>query len=136
RSHRHERAAYVRVLDDRHHFLTIAHPAALAAIGGICGGLLRSALSQSYALDADRQPRLVHHDEHGREAAVLLADEVADSAPVLAVLQHAGRARVDAELVLQAGADDVIALAQRAVWVHQALRHEEQRDSLGSGRSI
>jgi hypothetical protein len=42
----------------------------------------------------------------------------------------AGRARVDAELVLDGRARGGIALAERAVRVDEELRHHEQRDSL------
>jgi hypothetical protein len=47
---------------------------------------------------ADCVARGVHHDEHGLEAAVLLADQVADGAAVVAVLQHRRRAGLDASL--------------------------------------
>jgi hypothetical protein len=43
---------------------------------------------------------------------------------------------VDAELVLQAGADDVVAGAERAVLVDEVLRDQEQRDAARAGRCI
>ena len=88
---------------------------------------LEGALGDRHALQADAEARRVHHDEHVLEAAVLLADEVADG---LVEHHHRGRARVDAELVLDRGAARVVALAERAVGLRQELRHEEERDAL------
>ena len=62
--------------------------------------LLVGALGDRDALHADRVARRVHHDEHVLEAAVLLAHQVADRAAMVAELQHRGRARLDAQLVL------------------------------------
>ena len=111
--------------------------AALPALLGVGNGALRGALGHRHALRADRQARRVHHDEHDVEAAVLLAHQIADGAvALLAELHHAGRARVDAELVLDAGADHVVGGAERAVLADEPLRHQEQRDAARAGRRI
>ena len=111
--------------------------AALPALLGVGDGALGGALGHRHALRADRQARGVHHDEHDVEAAVLLADQIADGAlALLAELHHAGGAGVDAELVLDAGADDVVGRAERAVLADEALRHQEQRDAARAGRRI
>ena len=110
--------------------------AALLALPCIGESALGGALGQGHALHAHRQAGRVHHDEHDVEATVLLAHQVADGAVLLAVLHHAGGACMDAELVLDAGADDVVARAQRAIGVHQILRHEEQRDAARAGRRV
>ena len=55
---------------------------------------------------------------------MLLAEQPADGAAAVAVDHRAGRARVDAELVLDAAAAHVVA---GSVWQH--FRHQEQRDS-------
>ena len=68
--------------------------------------------------------------------AVLLADEPARRAAVVAEDHGAGRRGVDAELVLDAAAAHVVARAQRAVGVDQKLRHQEQRDAARAGRRI
>ena len=77
----------------------------------------------------DGEARRVHHDEHVLEAAVLLADEIADRAFLFAVDQHRGRAGVDAELVLDGSAVHVVSLAQAAVGIDQELGHDEQRNA-------
>ena len=121
----------------RHAVAAALGGAALAALLGVGEGALRRPLGHRHALRADRQPRRVHHDEHDVEAAVLLADEVADGAlALLAELHHAGGAGVDAELVLDAGADHVVARAQRAVLVDEMLGHQEQRDAARAGRRV
>ena len=43
---------------------------------------------------------------------------------------------MDAELVLEAGADHVVARAERAVLVDEILGHQEQRDAARAGRRI
>ena len=65
--------------------------AALHAVLGVGHRLLVGALGDRDALHADRVARGVHHDEHVLEAAVLLADQVADGAALVAELQHRGR---------------------------------------------
>ena len=49
--------------------------AALPALARVGERLLRRALGDADALQADREARLVHHREHAGHAAVLLADE-------------------------------------------------------------
>ena len=85
---------------------------------------------------ADREPREVHHREHAGEAAILLADQIADRAAVIAIDHGAGRRGVDAELVLDRMRAHVVARAERAVGVHQEFRHEEERNAPGAGRRI
>ena len=98
--------------------------------------MLRRAFRDANALQADAQPRRVHHDEHGREAAVFLADQITRRAAVLAEFHHARRARHNAELMLDPGADDVVAFAERSVVIDEKLRYEEQRDAARSGRRV
>ncbi len=130
-AHRHQHALDVGVMDDGRAGIDGAiDRAALHAVFGIGHGVLVGALGNRDALHAHRVAGRVHHDEHVLEAAVLLADDVAHGAAVVAVLQH-GRGRgLDAQLVLDAHAVHVVALAQRAVLADQELRHHEQADAL------
>jgi hypothetical protein len=108
--------------------------APLHALFRVREGTLECALGDRDAFEADRKARDVHHDEHVFEAAVFLADEIADR---LVEHEHRGRARMDTELVLDRRAGRRVALAERAVRVHQELRHDEQRNSFyafGRGR--
>jgi hypothetical protein len=104
--------------------------ARLHALLGEGRRLLVGALGDRDALHADRVARRIHHDEHVLEAAVLLADEMADRSATIAELQDRSRARLDAELVLDRDAVHVVALAQAAVVVDQELGHDEERDPL------
>jgi hypothetical protein len=111
--------------------------AALAALLRVRERLLVGALGDREPLDADPEPGVVHHREHAAHAGVRLADEVADrTLALLAVGHHARRGRVDAELVLERDAGDVVALAERTVVVHEELRHDEQRDPLVPGGRV
>ena len=125
------------MLDDGRHVGALGGCApALPALARVGQCALGGALGERHALHAHRQARRVHHDEHDVEASVLLAHQVADGAVLLAVLHHAGGARMDAELVLHAGADHVVARAQRPIWAHEVLRHQEQRDAARAGRRV
>ena len=75
--------------------------AALQAVLRVGGRVLVGDLGLGEALDADREPRLVHHHEHGVEAAIRLADEPARRA---VIVHDAGRVAVDAHLVLDRAA--------------------------------
>ncbi|MNV13708.1 hypothetical protein D3C71_1043580 [compost metagenome] len=82
------------------------------------------------ALLAHRKPRGIHHDEHVLKATVQFADLIthralADFALARAVQQHRRRAAMDAQLVFQRRAPDVVALAQAAVRFDQELGHDE-----------
>ncbi len=92
--------------------------------------LLVGALGHRHALHAHRVARGIHHHEHVRQALVLLAHQVADGTAFVTELQHRRRAGLDAQLVFDADAVHVVALAERAVCVHQELRHDEQADAL------
>ena len=134
-AHRHQHAAHVRVVDDAgrtgHRAVDRAR---LHAVTCVLHRLLVGPLGHRDALHADREARRVHHDEHVLEAAVLLADQVADRAAVVTELQHRGRAGLDAHLVLDRDAVHVVALAQRAVGTDHELRHDEQADALDALR--
>ena len=107
--------------------------AALHAFLGILERALVRAVGERDALNADRKARRVHHHEHVLEAAVGFADEIADRAfAAFADAHRARRVAVDAQLVLDAGADHLVGLAERAVVVHDELRHDEERNALGS----
>ena len=123
---------HVGMLDDRAHALArCARGAALAALARVGERLLRGPLGNGDALQPDAEPGVVHHREHAGEAAVLLADEPAERALAVAVDHGAGRRAVDAQLVLDGMAADVVAGA-----VGQELRHQEQRDAARAGRRV
>src|SRR5262249_54370989 len=114
-AHGHQHAAHVGMADDRHGLAVAAGGPALHAAPGIGASLLIGALGDRQALDPDAEARGVHHGEHALDAAVFLADEVADRALLVAIGKHAGRARVDAELVLQRYATNVVARPELSV---------------------
>jgi hypothetical protein len=80
-AHRHQLAADVGVDDDRIGLLVRrlrpGQRAALDAVLGVLRGVLVGDLADRQALQADAEARLVHHHEHGLQAAILLADQIA-----------------------------------------------------------
>ncbi len=109
---------------------------ALPAFPGEGERLLVGALGHATPCRPTAEPRVVHHREHAGEAAVFLADEIADRAALVAVHHGAGRRAVDAQLVLDAAAAHVVPRAQRSVGVDEELRHEEQRNAARARRRI
>ncbi len=111
--HGHQLAADVGVDDDRVGLLVrrlgTGQRAALDALPGVGDGVLVGDLADRQALQADAEARLVHHHEHGLQAAILLADE---EALRLVVVHDAGGVAVDAHLLLDGAAGDAVALAR------------------------
>ena len=123
RPHGQEHALDVRVVDDR-----LAH---LLAVARVAHGLLQRAFGDRHALQADGEPRAVHHREHAQHALVFFADQPAGGAAFVAIDHGAGRRGMDAHLVLDRMGAHVVARA-----VFEKLRHEKKRDALGAGRCI
>ena len=88
-------------------------PRALLALARISQRLLRRALGDADALQADGEAGAVHHREHAGHALVLFADEEADGAAVVAIDHGAGRRGMDAHLVLERMRAHVVARAVR-----------------------
>ena len=103
--------------------LVLAERPALPPIFRVGRGILIGDLALREALQAHAEPRRVHHDEHRREALLGLANQP----PFRPVIVHdAGRIAVDAHLLLERAALQLVALAERAVVVDEELRHHEQ----------
>ena len=116
---------------DRARRLGGADGLALAALLRVGERALGRGLGDADALQADIEPGRVHHREHAGQPLVLLADQPAGRAALVAERHGAGRRGVDAELVLDAGAAQVVAGP-----VRQHLRHEEQRDAARAGGRV
>src|SRR5882672_1602323 len=123
------------MVDDRQRAGRADRPA-LDALAGAVARLLISALGDGDALQPDIEAGAVHHREHAFDAAILLADQPADGAAIVAKGEDAGRAGMDAELVLEADGTDVVARAQAAVRVDEEFPHQEERDAPGAGRRV
>jgi hypothetical protein len=137
RPHGHEHAAHVGVADDRHGRGRVAvDGTALDARPRVVARLLVGALGDGEAFDADGETRTVHHREHVFDAAVLLADQFADGPAVVAIGHDRGGAAMDAHLLFERDAAQVIAIAERAVGTHEKLRHDEQRNAFDARRRV
>ena len=104
-----QHAPHVRMMDDGG--LALAGKAerrALHAVARIGERLLIGALRDGKALQPDIEAGVVHHREHIFEAAVRLAYEFSPRSALVAEGENSGRAAVNAELVLEGRADDVV----------------------------
>ena len=125
------------MIDDRPAFAArVAERGALNPLTGVGAGALVGALGDGQALDPDPDPGQVHHQKHVFDAAVLLARQIAHRALVLAIEHDRRGAGVDAQLVFQRGAADLVGLAQGAVAVDQHLGHDVERNALDPRRPV
>ena len=129
----HQHPPHVRVDDDRvgraRLVLGPGDGAALQAVAGIVHRVLIGRLGRRVALQPHAQPRLVHHGEHRAHALV----QVAQQPPLRPVEVHdAGGVAVDPHLFFKLADRHRLAVAQRAVVVHEELRHDEKADALGA----
>jgi hypothetical protein len=124
----HQHAAHIRMHDDGIGRLLREFRAGQRASGEallrVSGGVLIGDFRQRQTLQADIEPRLVHHDEHGLQAAIGLPHQPAGCA---IVIHHAGGIAVNAHFLLERAAAHCIAYADAAVRRRrQEFRNEEQ----------
>ena len=124
------------MVDDPHRWTPGAEPGRLDAVAGIGHRALIGALGDGDALQPDVDPRVVHHREHRLHPAALGPDEIADALALLAERHRAGGRSVDAELVLEPDAAQIVADGEVAGGVGQELGAQEQRDALGPRRRV
>src|SRR6516165_11890179 len=92
--------------------LSAGERATLQALLGVGRGVLIGDLRQREPLNADAEPRLVHHHEHSVEAAVFLANQPAAG---IVIIHHAGSVAVNTHLLFDRATGDAVARAERAV---------------------
>src|SRR5258708_3717259 len=97
---------------------------------------LIGALGVATAWRPDIEGGDVHHRKHALYPAICFANKPADGAAIVAEGEDAGRAGMDAELVLEADGADVVTVAQAAIRIDEEFRHQEKRDAPGAGRCI
>lgn len=124
----HEQATNVGMRQNRNRRRILgADVTGLHALLGILQGSLEGSIGGRIRLDTHREARHVHHDEHVFESLVLLADEVSDGAAArLTVIERARRRGMDAQLVLDPAAPDIVARAERSVRIDQELGRDEK----------
>src|SRR5262249_1408823 len=116
-AHRRQHAPHVGMRDDRRHAIAVVTwRVALAALAGERKRVLKGAFGDCDALERDGQARAVHHGKHTGEPTMFLAEQPAARAATVAEDHRTGRARVDAELVLEARAAHVIARASGRIF--------------------
>ena len=127
RLHAEQHPPHIWMLDDRHRFRRGTIDAGrLDALCGIGQRLLRGALANLHALAAYIETGLVHHREHRLHAAAFAADQFADAIVMVAIGHDAGGRGVDAQLVLNRRAMDVVESADVARRTDPELRYDEE----------
>ena len=137
RPHGQQHAPHVGMTNDGDRFRIVAgNVAALHAFAGEGRCLLQRAFGDGNTLEAHGQPRIVHRRKHVRKALVLLADEQTKSAAIVAIRQHRRRARMNAHLLFERHAAQVVALPNRAVLIDAIFGHDEQGDAFDAGGRV
>ena len=125
------------MLDDRHRVLVRRTRArGLDPFGGIVRRQLGGALGNLDTLVSDIDARIVHHREHGHQSAMRIAHDLTDAFVVIAIGHHAGGGGIDAELVFERDAANVVARSDRTVGLHVKLRHDEERYAAAAFRRV
>jgi len=123
------------VLDNRHGRLaTRSGAGGLYAILRISDGLLGCAFADLHSLAADIDARIVHHCEHRDQSAIFRPDEFADAGAIVSIAHDTCGGGVDAELVFQADAANIVFRPERTVVLDMIFRHQEQRDAAAALR--
>ena len=134
----HQAASHVGVVRDRHaRRRLVGHLREVGTLHARLGVVERVQVAgreRRDGLRADHHAGVLDHLEHLRDAVVHVAHEPADGRLPLAEGHLAGGGDLQAHLLLDVGGVDAVALAQLAgLEVHEELRHDEQRQSLGAG---
>ena len=109
----------------------IARPC--VALLGVLQRLLVRPVGKGQALYADIQTGVIHHGEHRLHPGVGFTYQVSDR---LVEIHNTRRAAVDAQLVLDRHTSDFVTCPKRPIGIYEELRHHEQTDALGAGRSL
>ena len=110
--------------------------AALRAVMGVFGSLLKTALADRIALRTDIDPGRVHHDEHVLQALMLLADKGTETFVMLAIAHHTGRRAVLTKLFFDADDSDIVPFTDIPVLIDPIFRDEEHGDAARPLRRI
>ena len=109
-AHGHEHAFDIGVMNDGGRCVHAAIDwAALHTVFSVLNCFLIGTLCNGNALNANGITRSVHHDEHVFKATVFLAYQIADSAAMITILKYSSWAGLDAHLVLNADAVNIVA---------------------------
>ncbi len=96
----------------------------------VCGASVRE------PLHPDKEARLVHHVEHDAHPLVLFSHEVANAIIALPEVEDAGGGPMDAHLVLDAAAHDVVVLKLPSLVETEPWREENGYSRRPLGRAL
>src|SRR5262252_7279878 len=110
--------------------------AALAALARIGKRLLGRAFGNTDALQANGEPRAIHHREHAVHPGILFTDEKAGGAAGVTEYHRTGRRAVNSKLVFDRVCAHVVACAERTVGPQQEFGNEKQGNPARTRRGI
>ena len=91
---------------------------------------MRGGFGNLHALQADVEPCVVHHREHGAHPAEFGTDQFANTFAFFAKGQDAGRRRINAHLMFDRYHFDVILRADTAIFINPIFGYQKQRNAL------
>ena len=132
RAHGQKHTPHIGVIDDGDRIIIVFRGtrfAPLLALLGIGQCVLRRGLSDTDTLQADMQPRIIHHGKHAGHAAMLRANQPAGCAAcgidIFAKRHDTSRAGVNTKFFFKADAFHIIGCTQRAVIIDHEFRHNK-----------
>ena len=90
--------------------------------------------AQRHTLESHTDAGGVHQLKHDQDALMLLADQLADAVAILAITHRTGRRAMNAELLFQSDAGDVIGRAGLSLRVESEFGNQKQAQPLDSRR--
>ena len=136
RFHPQQVPAYIRVADNRHRGCAVIGKIfkvpALNPFPGIidCQKIGRRSIAQS--LQTGAHPGMVDHVEHNFHAPAFFSEQVADAFSFASQSHAAGGAAVDAVFFFNPAADNIVAVAEAAVFVDKVLGNQKKGNSFCS----
>ena len=123
-AHGHEHTLNIRMTNNRNGPRRAFYRSTLNTVTRVRHGFLSSGLAHTDALHTHGKTRSVHHDEHVFQTAIFLTDQGAnrpltDLTFAVAKQQYCCGTAMDAKLVLERSAPDIIARTERTIRVDQ-----------------
>ena len=105
---------------------------ALYSCLGIGYSMLIGSLSNGKALQANIEARMVHHSEHNLKPLILLPNQIANRAIIIAILKNSGRRAFNTKFFLYRNTFHIILLVKSAVFIDKNFWNNKQRYTLNA----
>ena len=99
---------------------------------GIGYSTLIGSLSNSKALQANIEARMVHHSEHNLKPLILLPNQIANRAIIIAILKNSRRRAFNTKFFLNRNTFHIIERIKRSIFIHKDFWNDKQGNTLNA----